>query len=70
MQNLQVSRQFVLQKLAKVPIISVQISALDMFVICQALLLWLNFYPGNEMANKLLKKLRSNLSNLLPKYRK
>ncbi|NES64192.1 MAG: hypothetical protein F6K24_02450 [Okeania sp. SIO2D1] len=68
MQKPIILRQLVLEKLTKAPIISVQISALDLLVICQALLLWLTIYPGNGMTNKLLRKLRNNLSNLLPNW--
>ncbi|NET28852.1 hypothetical protein [Okeania sp. SIO1I7] len=69
MQNSRILRQFVLQKLAKAPSISVQVSALDVLVICQALLAWLTVYPGSEMVKNLIKKLRNVLFGLLPNYR-
>ena len=69
MRNSRVLRQFVLRKLARAPIISVQISALDVLVICQALLVWLTVYPGNEMVKKLANKLQNILFNLLPNCR-
>ncbi|MDY7006982.1 MAG: hypothetical protein SWX82_24410 [Cyanobacteriota bacterium] len=52
MQNLKVLRQFVLARLAKAPVICLELSALDVFVICQALLVWLIVYPGSKMADK------------------
>ncbi|GGA56072.1 hypothetical protein [Okeania sp. KiyG1] len=69
MQNPIILPQFVLSKLAKAPIITVQISALDLFVICQALLVWSNIYPGKKMAEKLVGKFKSLLFFLLPNCR-
>lgn len=69
MQNRRVLRQFVLRKLAKAPVICLELSALNVFVLCQGLFLWLAVYPEGKMAKKLEEKLQNILFNLLPDCR-
>lgn len=69
MQSLKVLRHFVLGKLAKAPVLCLELSALDVFIICQALLVWLAIHPGNKIAENLKKKLQNILFNLLPNCR-
>ena len=66
MRNSRVLRQFVLRKLARAPIISVQISALDVVVVCQALSLWMALFLPGKTIKDLFTKLRNTLFNLLP----